>query len=371
MKQAPHGQCGGGRRHFKRSSTRVAIVALRDCTNFIGRTLIIPTPPSVRTARDVVFVPPGNGPSWGLFEPSGRAVPESIPYAGRPGSLHHAQGSLDCAHLPGYARQDPSLDYVYMGNVVMHYGHFLIGPLARLWAIPTFRRRQLRIVFSSNTSLNELMTQDFILTLVSALGLTAENFLQCTEPTRFDHIEVAACPFEELSLVHNVFADMMNGIGRQVSICHDRVVPRRMVYMSKECLPNGNVTIDNETEITAILRRNGVDVLFPEALPLEEQIKLWATDPIVMGFSGSAMHTSVFFPRRTTLVVAHGPDMWVNQVLIDRVNRNQSRYVYDEAGCEPIGPGRGFNMNYRIRDPRAFATSLLNIASGLARSDDP
>lgn len=342
------------------------IVALMDCTGFVGRTLLIETPPSVREARDVVFVPPGIGPSWGLFEPSGRAVPEAIPYAGNPDSPHHAQGSLHCPLLPDCGEQDPAFDYVYMGNVEPHYGHFLIGPFARLWAIPTFRRQRLRVVFSSGASLDELMLQDFFRTLTAALGLSGENFLRCEGPVRFRHIQVAACPFEELSLVHGVFADMMNGVGRQVSIRHDRTPPRRRVYMSKERLSGGNVTVDNEDEVTTILRRNGVEIVFPELLPLQEQIRLWASDPIVMGFSGSAMHTSVFFPRRTLLVIAHGPDMWVNQVLIDRANRNQSRYLHDEAGLEAIGPGRGFNMNFRVRNPGAFATSLLEIASGLA-----
>lgn len=343
----------------------MAIVALKDCTSFVGRALVIPTLPSVRDARDVVFIPPGNGPHWGLFEPSGRTVPEAIPYAGTLGALHHPQSSLNCPELPECREQDPSFDYVYIGDIGQHYGHFLIGALARLWAIPAFSRRRLRVVCSSRSSLDQLMELDYFRTLVAALGLSAENFLQCGVATRFSRIQVAACPFEELSLVHGVFAEMMNGIGRQISIRHDRALPRRLVYMSKERLPSGNVTVDNEAEITAILRRHGIDIVFPEMLPLEEQIRLWASDPIVMGFSGSAMHTSVFFPRRTMLIIAHGPDMWVNQVLIDRANHNQSRYLYDEAGCEPIGPGRGFNMNVRIRDPAAFATSLLNIASGL------
>ena len=223
----------------------------------------------------------------------------------------------------------------------------------------------LRVLFSSQASLAELMRHDFFRTLTSALGLLDENFLHCAGPVGFDRIQVATCPFEELSLVHHVFADMMNAIGRQVSIRHDRAMPRRMIYLSKERLPGGNVTVDNEAEVTTILRRNGVDIVFPETLPLEEQIGLWASDPIMMGFSGSALHTSVFFPQRTTLIVSHGPDMWVNQVLIDRANRNQARYLYDEAGCEPIGPGRGFHMNFRIRDPAGFAASLLDIASGL------
>ena len=115
--------------------------------------------------------------------------------------------------------------------------------------------------------------------------------------------------------------------------------------MSRERLRGGNVTADNAAEITTILHRNAVEIVFPEELPFENQVGLWASDPIVMGFPGSAMHTSVFFsvffPGRTMLVIAHGRDMWVNQVLIDRANNNRSATCTTMPAASRSAPAAG------------------------------
>ena len=337
-------------------------MTLKDCPEFVGRRLVIPTLPNVREARDVVFIPPGLGPQWGLFEPSGRAVAEAVPYTGAGGSLHHPQCSLACDDLLGAVPMSEHYDYVFIGNVEPHYGHFLIGPFARLWALGRCNKERVRIVFSCSMKMQELLDKDFFREMMGLLGLDEDNLLRVDTKVRMSRMLVAACPFEELSLVHKVFADMMNGLGRCVPRAGHGPRTRRKIYMSKERLAAGNVRVDNEAELTSILRTAGMDILFPEELGLRDQIDLWADDPVVLGFSGSALHTSVFHPKRTIITLAHGPQMWANQVLIDLANGNKARYLYDETGLLPVGPGNGFHMNFRIRDPARFADSLISVA---------
>ena len=68
-------------------------MALTRCSRCFGRSRLIQTPPSLRLAQDVVFVPVIGGGPGGLFEPSGRAVPESFEYAGVP-KFHTAQSTV-------------------------------------------------------------------------------------------------------------------------------------------------------------------------------------------------------------------------------------------------------------------------------------
>ena len=338
-------------------------MTLKNCSEFVGRRLMIQSLPSVRKARDVVFIPPGVGAHWGLFEPSGRAVAESVPYSGAGGSLHNAQCSLACDDLAEAIPLSDSYDYIFIGNIDPHYGHFLIGPFARLWAMSACDRESLRVVFSCRMKTEELLDKDFFRQMMELAGLDAENLMRVDTKVRLRRVLVPASPFEELSLVHKVFAEMMNGLGRRVSGIAKAGGRRRRIYMSKERLASGNVRVDNESELTEILRKSDVDIVFPEELELASQIDLWAEDPIVMGFSGSALHTSVFHPRRTVITLAHGAQMWVNQCLIDLANKNHALYLYDESGLLQVGPGSGFHMNFRIKDTRRFAESLLNLSS--------
>ena len=308
----------------------------------------------------MVFIPPGLGPQWGLFEPSGRAVPESIPYSGAGPAVHNVQCSLECNDLLGHPILSENFNYVFIGNVEDHYGHFLIGPFARLWALPNYDRKKLRIVFSSSRTSQELFELEFFREMMSALGLSYKNLLRITSKVAISSISVAACPFEELSMVHSIFAEMMNRVGRQIIGPFTQNFKHKIIYMSKERLKEGNIRVTNEAALTKILSKNGIDIAFPEEMSFVNQIQLWANNPIVIGFSGSALHTSVFFPRRTAITIAHGPEMWANQVLIDTVNENRAKYLYDDTGLIPVGAGEGFAMCYEIKQPQEMAESLID-----------
>ena len=340
------------------------------CTQFFGRRCLIRTPPGLRLADDVVFVPFIDGRLGGLFEPSGRAVPESITYIGIP-RLHTPQTTTSMEELPVARTAGGGEHHYFIGDINAHYGHFLVGAFARLWALPAAVRRDCRLVFSSVVPVDGLMRLDFFREMLAALGLCEDNLLRVSEPTRFDRITVPGSAFEELSLVHQDFARLMNRVGQ--AIAAPTKVTRPLVYLSKEKLERGIVRISNEDALTASLRSLGVEVVFPEQLSFRAQVALWAETAVMMGFSGSAMHTSGFLPSRTMMILAHGSEMWVNQVLIDQANRNVVSYLYADGGL--VLRGRrdivnastdtlnattdNFNATYEIRDPAGLAADMV------------
>ena len=333
-------------------------MALKRCSLFVGRRRVIQTPPSSRLARDVVFVPLVGSKLGGLFEPSGRAVPESIQYAGVP-HLHTTQSTVSIEDIPSAHPIRGGEHHHFIGELHPHYGHFLVGAFARLWALPQEMRQECYLVFSSTITVDELLRLEFIREILTALGLSAANLLRITEPTRFDQITVPASTFEELSLIHQDFIGLMNQVGRAMAGRAAAAPRRRLVYLSKERLDRGVVQVSNEAALTASLRDLGVDIVFPEQLPLRTQIALWAEDPVMMGFSGSAFHTSGFLPARTLIVLAHGEEMWCNQVLIDMANRNNSHYLHEDTGLIRHGATATFHAVFEIRDPVALAADLV------------
>gem|GEM_PF-2619599 len=336
---------------------------LKDCTGFVGRRLLIQDLPNEREARNAVFIPPGNGPEWGLFAPSGRSVPEAMVYTGA-GGLHTPLCSRTTQTLPECPVASDAFDYVFVGNLDPSYAYFLAKSFSRLWSLPAYRRSGLRVVFSSSHSIAQLMQQDYFRLIVTALGLSEQNFLQVVAPLRFPRIRVAAAAFEELSLIHTVFADLAHHVGRQVLPEGAQVQPGRVLFFSQETLKQGNVRVENEAVLTAALRERGVGIIHPHQMTFRDQLKLWASNPLVIAYNDACLHTSIFFPQRRVITLAHGSDMWVNHCLVDMANGNDARYLHDTAGLEPVGAGHGFHMNYRIPDPEGLASELVEFALG-------
>lgn len=337
---------------------------LKDCTGFVGRKLLIQDLPNQREVRNAVFIPPGSGPEWGLFDPSGRTVPEAMIYTGA-GGLHTPLCARATQLIPECPVVSEAFDYVFAGNLdKSSCGHFLINSFSRFWSLPPYRRTGLRVAFSSRHSIAELMQEDYFRDIVTALGLAEQNFLRVLAPVRFPRITVASAAFEELSLVHSVFADLTHHLGRQLLPEGAQVQPGRVLFFSQEALKTGNVRVENEAALTAILRERGIGIIHPHQMTFREQLKLWASNPLVMAYNDSCLHMSAFFPQRRVITLAHGPDMWVNQCLIDMVNSNDARYLYDSVGLERRGAGHGFHMNYRIPDPERLAAELVEFALG-------
>lgn len=338
-------------------------MSLKDCTGFVGRRLLIEDLPAHRDARNVVFIPPGYGSEWGLFEPSGRSVSEAMAYTGA-GGLHTPLCAPSISSLPDCPSASNDYDYVFMGHLDLSSPYFLISSFSRLWNLPPYRRTRLRVAFSSAQNIARLMQRDDFRAVMKALGLTEQNFLQVLAPIRFPRISVAAQAFEELSLVHSVFADLAHHVGRQILPEGEQFQPGRVLFFSQEALEQGNVRVENEADLMAALRVKGIGIVHPSRMTFREQLKLWASNPLAIAYNGHCLHTSIFFPHRRVITLAHGPDMWVNQCLVDMANGNDARYLYDTAGLEPVGPGNGFHMNYRIPDPVRLAAELAEFAIG-------
>ncbi|GBR45672.1 glycosyltransferase 61 family protein [Neokomagataea thailandica] len=335
-------------------------MALKKCTGQVGRVLCVETSPSLREAYDALCVPPGVRAEWGLFEPSGRCVPEAMTYNGI-GRLHAEtsalwlDGAVEACVAPG------GFDYVYIGPIEARHSFFYRRSLARFWALPAMERRRLRLVYTT-TDWDALQSAPYFQGICAALNLEADNFFRVTEPVRFSRITVPAASFEELSLIHSVHTDMMHMIGKRWVPQGAEMAPGRVVYISKENLPSGNVRVGNERDITKVLRERGVGIIFPETLSFREQIEFWASNPVVVGFDNSFLNISSLFPQRNIINIAHGIDMWTTQMLFDSANHNKSDYIFWEEGFETVGAGGGFNMTLMVKNPEQLAHCIVDFA---------
>ena len=322
--------------------------------------------PRVDLFEDCLYLPmsfnyPEDQKAWGVFGRDRRLLPGSGYARGPTPTLvfQHESTAQDAAAIADWAENDC---YVYGGMVQGHYGHFLTGAFARFWNWSRLAGWNLRILCHAYESVEAMFKYPYIAAMFEAIGLKPSHFVCPTTPLRVRKLIVPHTSFEEMHLAHRDFAYFCHRIGKHLApeyLRHEEKLPP--IYLTKENVTHGLHTVINEAEITTILRQHGVIVVSPEKLSLASQISLFGEDRLVIGFAGSAFHTSIFRPARRMLIIDFTRHIRANFALIDAVNDNHTDYRHLGETLRAIGPSETFVNQMVIDDPRAVAESLLRI----------
>jgi capsular polysaccharide biosynthesis protein len=92
---------------------------------------------------------------------------------------------------------------------------------------------------------------------------------------------------------------------------------------------------------------------------LASQIALFMENRLVLGFAGSAFHTSIFRPERRLLVMDYSRHIRANFALIDAVNGNHTTYRHLGAGLQRVESDGRFVNRMQLAAPRLVAEELL------------
>ncbi len=339
---------------------------LINCTKMYGHAALIEQNPPTRIIEGAIWLPRSRyGEAKGLYEPSGRVVTESLTFRGFPephtplGRLYTLETGAD---LPKISRD---FHYIHLGHVNRHYGHFLIGAVARLWNLSAGNRSRLRLVFDEDYTVEDMFAVPHIRTLWDALGLKEENFVRFPHGAVFESIEVPGLAFEENSHIHRTYQDLMNWLGSVLVSTPVKQCPDRMIYFTKHHLQSGIRRIEQEEELTHHLAAHGVEIVPPESLTLVEQIRLWKEGGVFMGFSGSSLHTGIFHQKNRILSLCHTDEAPSNQVLIDKATNTRGLYLHDPELLENGHGIDGFWASVVCHNPRLLAQRIIQAAKTL------
>ena len=333
--------------------------ALLKCKDFVGGTTLVESPPAILTLHDVIYVPlhhPGSQP--GIFDHGQKLVLQSWYFRG---ARSLATGrDLSTPYTPSMVETAPDDCYIYGGWLHDHFGHFLLSSLSRYWSTLPADNPSLKILFHSDRDMEWWFARPWFAAMMGGLGLAKERFVRFEGPVRLRRLLLPAPAFEEESFVHRGFATSCNALGRTLAGGLGALRDNTPVFLSKRHLRSGVQKLDNEDAIADALEHHGVEIICPETLSLQEQVALWYARPFIVSFVSSAVHTSIFAPACSPVVVSYGPGVMSNYALVDRANRNTALYLHPPDGTmETLGPRDGFNMVHRARDPVAIADQLL------------
>jgi capsular polysaccharide biosynthesis protein len=148
--------------------------------------------------------------------------------------------------------------------------------------------------------------------------------------------------------------------------CASNPLTRRGVKLAGKVLGPAGVSLKslmnrpvvNEQEVEDLFRSHGFTVIHPGALSYEEQVSIYSQADILAGFSGSAMHNTVFMKEGARAIHLESVyNVRAPQRLCDRLSRIRTDVI--EFQGEVIDPAIGAS---RI-DMKHFRDSLQRILS--------
>ncbi len=297
-------------------------------------------------------------PSWGVYASSGQLVEAAALRQGADRAL--VGQSLSIEFNTNILQASPE-KYVYGGIFNGHYGHFICSSLARLWYFCDVEVGDVRVVFHSHQSVAEMFDLPFVKYCFEQIGLKEENIVVFREPTRIKKLTVPLPSFSEQNFVHDRYRQLCHHIGANFLYSGDeeRMAP---VYLSKTALKSGVGRLTSEKVIEDILGGYGVQIVHPERMSFPEQVKMFSQPRIFSGTVGSSFHTSIFAPPRSKLVALSGfNSINSNSILIDKINQNNSIYLYPRNGAVMISDSNNFQGETIIKELDAVGLDLANL----------
>ncbi|ACK84661.1 hypothetical protein Mchl_3849 [Methylorubrum extorquens CM4] len=342
-------------------STMIEVSPIVPCLGFGGNKLILEHDPLETEHYEALF----DASKRGLYDYGGKLIVAGSYFFGPTPSVFegHFHTSIDRAAV----RRAPDDDYVYIGWIHEHFGHFLLSTLSRLWG----RLSERMIVYSGQHEIDYYFKKSHIGSIFSALGLKPSQFIWLQEDFCFPRISVPSPAFEERNFAFRRFADLCNGLGAVIGRETAHEYQGKPIFLSKARLTSGVRKYLNEGDLNEALEVRGFKIIYPEQLGFPEQVSLWRNNKYITAFSGSALHTSIFAPGSYIAHITEGVVLDTSYALCDGINKSRAQYfrLQEEDVVDRGGETPGFSYTSRLANPTRIAEALQRAVEMAMRSD--
>lgn len=331
------------------------------CYQLWGEAAIVTDGPHKAEYKDVLYLPFVPNGQWGIYDSHGHNIPDSVDFR----SPDKHTNNQDITPIDRSARDAallPDGNYLYVGRINPHFGHFIINTLPRFWAVTEATGVRPKLVYHGHPDPQAWFQLDFLAKLMTGLGLTADDFIVLTQPTIIPRLTVPQTALMEQQYAHPRFREFCLHLSRALGIeqSDKNLGP---VYYSKSKLRSGVGSIINENEIDEVMAECGVRVIHPETMPYEEQIRILASATLVLGTAGSFLHNIIFVENPPKMVVLN-PTREINSnfLLLDKLSNADVDYVYPNDIRVIDAPDRQFLTLRQLPNARDVAHAMLAIS---------
>jgi Glycosyltransferase 61 len=324
----------------------------------------------------------------GVFDRLGRPIPESFLRRG-PGASEYPYGEPQAQEVPGASGLDWGGEILFVPYARFEiFGHLLTEAAAHLSLLLDPEVQLLATTAAQATVVLAADSDQAIEPVRSLLGLEPHRIrstrsllrpLFCPRvliprPSMINRCAVERRHFLAVQRLldrrHHLAGASAGkgGLGGQIAADPGQA----RLYLGRSRLPPECRRVAGEDLLEAELRRRGWSVVYPETLPLSEQLRLLAEAPVIAGCIGSAMHLLMYFGEGFAgrPLIGLGP--------IDRrLNRNfvyqflQQRLDYRQISCldrDPECPKRAHGVHVQDLRLAVAAPRLAEAIEALAEA---
>lgn len=213
-------------------------------------------------------------------------------------------------------------NYVYLGALVDHFGHFMTEALARIWYLAENPDLKGRLVFHGDSKQQKAYMRDFF----SLFGIDERRIFIFDRPVKLERVIVPFPSMSNMAWIYEAHKKAMEYITDTIFKNSDAEQSSQPVYLSRTKLSPRQRLIYNEKKIESYMARKNAKIVYPEQLNLQQQIQLWNTHPIFIGPIGSAHHGTLFaLQPKTNVYLCENPLR--NFMMIDALKENKSYYL--------------------------------------------
>lgn len=342
-------------------------MSLAQCRENWGNHQIVTSDPSIIKVERASYIPIALDQGWGIYNHSGHVIYDSVDFRGseRGTNGQVVEAKINPDHITVEA---PDFDYIYVGRINLHYGHFLINTLPRFWALQKLRHHRAKVLCHGHGTPSEWFRFPFFAEICRTLNLQPDDFVVFGTPINLKNVTIPSTSFEEQYQAHQMYRDFCQYIGRHVT---DNAAGIRVTdtpaYLSKAKLTIGVGRIKNEIDLLPILSKAGIDIFYPEQMSFADQLRLFCSRSIILGTVGSYFHTNILATTPSRIFgINPTPHVNSNYIMIDSLTQIESSYYYDtEMQTASEDANSGFLAERNFGNPREIAEQYLQIVNSI------
>ena len=185
-------------------------------------------------------------------------------------------------------------DAVFIGNVFTQFGHFLLEHMNRAYALLDKKYKNMKLVLINNSDVQ--VVPEYMYTLLELMGAKRENIIILNQTTRFRNVYVPVQGFNIPVYSSRAFGKTWDAIAKNVP----DTKKYEKIYVSRAALKWRRTF--GEGVVQKIFEKNGYKIIYPETLPLVEQIALVKNCKYLAGCAGTALHLALFMKPGGTVI---------------------------------------------------------------------
>lgn len=219
--------------------------------------------------------------AFGVFDKCGKLVRSSLQWRGNKSNYvpHGAESRASCDFC--------DCDAVFLGNAYRHFGHFIIEHLNRAWGLDKCPNKNVKYVFVDNKNIG---AKAWLFDFMEMLGIARKDVLILNQSMQFRRVFIPTQSFNNSGKWWaQQFVIPFDKMRENVHT--DKVWDK--VYVSRAKLTE-NMRTYGEEAVQNIFEKNGFHVIYPETLPLAQQVAIIGNARVLAGCAGTALHLALF-----------------------------------------------------------------------------